>query len=48
MTVSKEYVIRDVCEADLDYVLALNEKDVVVLSPMDREKANYFRQTAEL
>ena len=45
---SKEYVIRDVCEADLDYVLALNEKDVVVLSPMDREKANYFRQTAEL
>ena len=45
---SKDYVIRDVREADLDYVLALNEKDVVVLSPMDRAKADYFRQTAEL
>ena len=45
---SKDFVIRDVREADLDYVLALNEKDVVVLSPMDRAKADYFRQTAEL
>ena len=40
---SKDFVIRDVREADLDYVLALNEKDVVVLSPMDRAKADYFR-----
>ena len=45
---SKDFVIRDIREADMDYVLALNEKDVVVLSPMDRAKADYFRQMAEL
>lgn len=40
--------IRDAKPEDFGYILALNEKDVEVLSPMDDAKADYFLQTAEL
>ena len=40
--------IRDAVHEDFDYILELNEKDVEVLSPMDRAKADYFLQKAEL
>ena len=43
-----DFAIRDAVPADFDYILGLNEKDVVVLSPMDEAKAEYFRETAEL
>jgi predicted GNAT superfamily acetyltransferase len=42
------FAIRDAVPADFEYILGLNEKDVVVLSPMDEAKAEYFRETAEL
>ena len=43
-----DFAIRDAVPADFEYILGLNEKDVVVLSPMDEAKAEYFRETAEL
>lgn len=47
-TMKKDFAIRDAAAEDFDYILGLNEKDVVVLSPMDEAKAEYFRRTAEL
>ena len=40
--------LRDASPGDFAYVLALNEKDVEVLSPMDYAKAEYFLEQAEL
>ncbi len=40
--------IRDAQPGDFDYILGLNAKDVIVLSPMDSAKADYFLRKAEL
>ena len=40
--------IRDLMDEDRDFVLACNRDNVEVLSPMDQDKLEYFRENSEM
>lgn len=44
----QDILIRDIQPDDYDFILDINEKNVEVLSPMDREKLEYFREISEM